>query len=159
MKMDTRVPIVLMSEMTHGIVEINLIPLPAHQDGLVMRLLDNASSALQVRDSDPELPVKTTAIQFHQRKKITGDAILLHTCVKNVAMILQAAQQTEELNALTARAQIPPKIFSNVIKLTQIIQSAKSAIARTELLVAHNNLRPVNHVPQSQIFSNVIQKH
>jgi len=63
MKMAVPEPDVLMLETTHGIVEINLIPLPAHQDGPVMKLQENALWPSQVTDSVQELPVKLTATQ------------------------------------------------------------------------------------------------
>jgi len=74
MKMDMKVPDVLTLEMTHGIVEINMILIPALQDGLVMRAQTNVLWLTQVMDSEVNQLAKLSATAI--MVSINIDAIL-----------------------------------------------------------------------------------
>jgi len=100
MKMDMRVPDVPILEMTHGTVEINMIPLPAHQDGLVMRPQTNALWPTQEMDSEVNQPVKTTAKDIH--KVIHTDATQPATSARNAKRMILDAMLIDQLHALTA---------------------------------------------------------
>jgi len=63
MRMDMREPDALMLEMTHGIVVINMILLLAHQDGLVIKPLENVLWPTQEMVLEVNQLAKTTANQ------------------------------------------------------------------------------------------------
>jgi len=158
-KMERKVLDVLMLEMTHGTVEINSIPPPAPQDGLVMNLPTNVLWPSQETDSVQELPVNNTAAtqdQIHTKTNI--DAIPLPipaTSARRVMM--KTAHQTEELLAITARTQIQLS-SSSVTELTKTTHNASHA-QRTLPLVACPKLKPVTVALHHQNSWNVIQKH
>ena len=108
-----------------------MIPLHAHQDGLVMNQLVNVLWPTLVMDLVQELHAKTIVDQSHQSKKINTDAILLTIFVKNAQrMMIRVAHQIEALSAQTAKTQILQD-FTNVIELTRTTHNANHATART----------------------------
>lgn len=164
MKMDTRVLDVLMSEMTHGIVEINMILQLVLQDGLVMKQLENVLWLTQERVSVVNQLVIITVLDTDhtqdQVDQILIDAILQleHAINVKIKQIPDVAQ-IEMCNAATVllHHQIP-HINSNVIKLMLKIQSVRNAqmINRTD--VNPNKLHAKVAI-QNKSSSNVIQKH
>lgn len=75
MRMDILEQDVLMSVTTHGTAVINMIPLLAAQDGLVMRKLENVSWPIQEMALVASLHAKTIA--NHNQDQIHIDATLL----------------------------------------------------------------------------------
>jgi len=128
MKMDMKVPDVPISEMTHSTVVINMIPPPAPQDGLVMRLQANVLWPTQVMASEVNQPVKLTAMS-HQPQDRTRhlDATLPTTSVKHVIRVMKDAPKTNQLPAQTARIQTQIQTTTNVTELIQIIQNVVHA--------------------------------
>jgi len=160
MKMDMRVPDALMLEMTHGTVEINMIPLPAHQDGLVTRPLENVLWPTQEMDSEVSQLVKTTAkdqAQDQVHTQTNTDAIPPAISAKHVRREILDAAQTDQPNAQTARTQIQPNSI-NVTELMLTIQNVRPAQRVTQPDVCQE-VKLVTVAHQSQIFSNVIQRH
>jgi hypothetical protein len=159
MKMDMRVPDVLMLEMTHGTVVINMIPLLAHQDGLVMKKLTNALWLTQVMDSEVNQPV-TNSAKFQAPIKPTDiDAILLPILAKNVRLVQTlVAIKIELLHAqLHAKMEMILLNSLNATKLTQINQNARN-VKKDNHLDVKQEVRPVNNAHQSQNYSNVIKR-
>jgi hypothetical protein len=156
-KMDMREPDVLMLEMTHGTVVINMIPLPAHQDGLVMRTLESALWPTQVTDSDQELPARTTAMldQTHHQKT-NLDAILPATNAKSATRMILDVHQIEPLNVPTARTQIQTN-FTNVTEPTLRLQNVMH-VKETKLKAANQEPVPVTAAISQQIYSSAIQR-
>jgi hypothetical protein len=156
-KMDMREPDVLMLEMTHGTVVINMIPLPAHQDGLVMRTLESALWPTQVTDSDRELPARTTAMdQSHHQKMTNLDAILPAINAKSATRMILDVHQTEPLNAPTARTQIQIN-FTNVTGPTLRLQNVMH-VKETKPKAANQEPVPVTAAISQQIYSSAIQR-
>jgi hypothetical protein len=159
MKMDMRVPDVLMLEMIHGTVEINMIPPPAPQDGHVMLNQENVLWPTQVMDLDQSPLVKTTAnhIQDHQAQEmINTDAILPTILVINVRMVILDVTQIDQLHVAIARTQIQLN-SSNVTEPTQTTQNVNPAL-KMILKVACHKVKPVTVAHQSHNFSSVIQR-
>lgn len=157
MKMDIKVLDVLILEMTHGTVEINMILLHAHQDGLAMSTLINVLWPIQEKDLVLSLLVKTTAKDQDQSLKINIDATLPATSARNAKKEILDAHQIEPLNATTAKTQIHQiKVSINATRLTQTNQLVINAL--TLHLVALQKLTLANNAIQNQNSSNVIQR-
>jgi len=154
MKMDIREPDVLISETTHSTAEINMIPPPALQDGLVMSLPTNVSWPTQVMASEVNQPVKPTAMS-HQPQDRTRhlDATLPTTSVKHVIRVMKDAPKTNQLPAQTARIQTQIQTTTNVTELIQIIQNVVHA--KKVRAAANPNKKPVKVVHQSKNSLNV----
>jgi len=138
-----------------------MIPLPAHQDGLVTKLHINALWPIQEMDLEVnQLATITAKVEAQQQTII--DAILQLESAKNVKKEIQDVAQTDLLNAQTAHLnhqlhQII-SISSNVTKLIQSNQNAKSA-QKVKQKAAKTKEQLVRHAIQSQNFSNAIQRH
>jgi len=161
MKMDMRVLDVLMLEMTHGTVVINMIPPLAHQDGLVTKLLENVLWPTQVMDSEVNQHARITADhtqdQDPAQDQTPTDVILPHIPAINVKKEIPVVIKIEMSLAATARTLIQLNSL-NVTELTQNNQNVSNAL-RIKRTDANQEVRPVTAVPQSQTFSNVTQKH
>lgn len=131
MLMDTEVPDVLISVMTHSIAVINMILENALQDGLVMLFKENASLQTQVTDSAASLSVKTTA--SHTQDQTNIDAIPQAIFVKNAKMVILDATQTEQLNVITVLIQIETRC-SNATN--QILTLQNAMLVRQMQLIA-----------------------
>jgi len=155
MKMDMREPDVLMLEMTHGIVVINMILLLAHQDGLVIKPLENVLWPTQEMVLEVNQLAKTTA---NQEVKPSIDAIPQLVSAKNVKKEILDVTPIETLPVETANPnqdQLPR--CSNATKLIQNNQHVMNA-QRIRQLGACQEVKLVIAALQSNIFSNVIQK-
>jgi hypothetical protein len=155
MKMERREPDVLMLEMTHGIVVINMILLPVHQDGLVMRELVNAlwQTQVMVLEVNQLVPISANHMAL-----ILIDAILLLVSVKNVKLEILDVIKIETLHVETVYHQFLQQVKnSSAIKLIQNNQHVISA-QRISKMVVNHTVKPVLAVIQSKNFSNVIQK-
>jgi len=134
MKMDEEVLDVLMLEMTHGIVVINMILLLALQDGHVMRPQENVLWPIQVMDSEVNQLAKITAnhiqVQAHMVETLI-DATSHHSSVKNVRKVILVAAQIEEPNAQTAKPQLI--CFSDATEQMLNNQNVKNAQRVTQL--------------------------
>jgi hypothetical protein len=87
--------------MIHGTVEINTIPLPAHQDGLVIPLLENVLWPIQEMDLEVNQLVKTSA--FHISQSLTNiDAILQPTPATNAKRVILDVIMIDQSHAVTA---------------------------------------------------------
>jgi hypothetical protein len=159
MKMERKVLDALMLEMTHGTVEINSIPPPAPQDGLVMKLPTNVLWPSQEMDLVQELPANNTAAtdQTHQEETNINVIPLPIPVISARRVMTQIAQQTEELPAITARTQIQLS-SSSVTELTKTTHNANHA-QRTLPLVACPKVKPVTVALHHQNLWNVIQRH
>jgi len=156
MKMDTKVPDVPMLEMTHGIVEINMIQQLAHQDGLATNRLENVLWPTQEMDSEVNQPAKTSANQT-QVDKLNTDATLPATNAKLAKMEILDVILTEPVLVETARMAQIQLNFSSATRLTQNNQNARCVTRRTQL-VAPKEVKPVNHAHQRKSFSNVTRR-
>ena len=137
-----------------------MIPPPAHQDGLVTRPLENVLWPTQEMDSEVSQLVKTTVKvqdQDQVQDKTNIDAIPPATSAKNVRREILDAAQTDHPHAQTARTQIQPNSLS-VTELMLTIQNVKPAQRVTQPDVCQE-VKLVTAAHQSQIFSNVIQRH
>jgi hypothetical protein len=163
MKMDIKVPDALTLEMIHGTVEINMIPLPAHQDGLVILHQENALWPIQEMDLEVNQLVKITAlhmdhIQVHP-VQILIDAILQLVYARNVKIrLIQGVAQTDLLNATIVPHNQITRVSSNAIRLTQQIQNARNAHLTLQRDVM-SNLKLAKAATHHKNYSNVIQRH
>jgi hypothetical protein len=159
MKMDTRVLNALMSEMTHGTVVINMIPLLAPQDGLAIELKESALWPTQEMDSEVNQPVKTIAKDQDHTEVTNIDATLPVTNARSAKTEILDANLIEAKPAITARmAQTQPN-FSNATRLTQNNQNVKCAQRVTQLLDVDQEVKPVNNAHHRKNFSNVMKRH
>jgi hypothetical protein len=159
MKMDMRVPSALMSEMTHGTVVINMIPLPARQDGLAIEHLTSVLWPTQEMDSEVNQPVKTTANHQDHTTKPNIDATLPVTNARNAKMEMKDVKQIEPKPAITARMAQTQLNSSNATRPTQNNQNVICAQRVTQLLVVHQEVQPVNHAHQNKNSLNVTKRH
>jgi hypothetical protein len=159
MKMDMRVLNALMSEMTHGTVVINMIPPPAHQDGLAIELLESALWPTQEMDSEVNQPVKTTANHQDHITKLNTDATLPATNARSAKKEILDANLIEAKPVITARMAQTQLNSSDATRPTQNNQNVKCAQRVTQLLVALKEVKPVNHVHQNRSFTNVMKRH
>jgi hypothetical protein len=159
MKMDTRVLNALVSEMTHGTVVINMIPLLAPQDGLAIELKESALWPTQEMDSEVNQPVKTIANHQDHTTKPHIDATLPVTNARSAKTEIPDANLIEAKPAITARMAQTQLNFSNATRLTQNNQNVKCAQRVTQLLDVDQEVKPVNHAHQSKNFSYVMKRH
>ena len=158
MKMDMRVPSALMSEMTHGTVVINMIPLPARQDGLAIEHLTSVLWPTQEMDSEVNQPVKTTVKEDHQVIP-NIDATLPVTNARNAKKEMKDVNLIEPKPAITARMAQTQLNSSNATRPTQNNQNVICAQRVTQLLVVHQEVQPVNHAHQNKNSLNVTKRH
>lgn len=165
MKMDVQVLDVLMLEMIHGIVEINMIPLPAHQDGLVIHHPENVLWLIQEMDLEVNQLVKITVLdmdhtQVQDHMMIPIDAILQLVSVRNALMpLIQDVDQIDLLNATTVNLHHQIQLINiNATKLMKLIQNVRN-VQMTNKKDAIHKLKFAKVAIQSKNFSNVIQRH
>jgi len=162
MLMERKVPDVPMLEMTHGTVEINMIPPLAHQDGLVMKHPENVLWLTQEMDLEVNQLAKITATldQTHQAQDMmtNTDAIQPAILVINVRKETLDAALIDQALVLTVKIQIHPN-FSDAIRPTQNNQNAKNAKREIQLLVACKELRPAIAAHQNKNYLNVMKRH
>jgi hypothetical protein len=155
MRMDMKVPDVLMSVMTHGIVVTNMIPLHAAQAGLVTSRLDNASWLTQETVLVASLDAKTTA--DHTQDQTHTDATPPATPAMPVSQVTLDAAQTEQLNVEAARTQIQAS-STDATKPIQIIHSANHVTTRMSLTVTQEP-RHAMLALHHQSSSHVMKRH
>lgn len=156
MRMDMREQDVLMSVMTHGTAEINMILLLAVQDGLVIPLLENVLWPIQEMDLVANLHAKIIASQFQDQIHI--DVMLQAIHVIHVNLPIQDVAQTEHQNVKTVMTQMLP----HSTDATRPIQSTHSAnhAQRTLLTQAVNQKHPFAQLASHhQNYLHVMKKH
>jgi len=159
MRMEEREPDVLMLEMIHGTVEINMIPLLAHQDGLVINMPDNALWPTQEMDLEVNQPAKTSANQTDQQEEIPIDATQLTIHAKLVKREILDVTQTEPLLVETVQMAQTQLKCSNVTKLIQNNQNARCALREIQLPAVDQEVKHANNVLQRKNFTNVMKRH
>jgi len=156
MKTDIREPDVLISETTHSTAEINMIPPPAPQDGLVMSPPTNVLWPTQEMALEVNQPVKTTArVQTHHQAR-HSDATPPTIFARHVKTVMKDALKTNQLLVQTARTQIQTQTTTSVTELTQIIQNVVHA--KKERVAANPNKKPVKAAHQRKNFMNVTSR-
>lgn len=155
-KMEPKVPDVLISVIKSGTVVINSIPLNAVQAGPVMKHRSNALLPTQVTDSEVSQAAKNTAA--HTMDHHNTDVILPATHAKNAKMVIKDAVQTEQLNVMNARIQIVQKC-SNATKLIQTIQSVIHAQQEEIKLTAMQRKQNVKAATQKISCLHVMRRH
>jgi len=152
---EPKVPSVLMSVITHGTVLINLIPLNAAQDGLVTRLLKNASQLTQETVLVASLSARTTAEESQEATHT--DATPPAISAINVRMVTLDAAQTDQLNAQTASSQIQPS-SSNATRLIKKIHNANHVTTTRIRLTVAQELRNATIALHQPSFSHVMKR-
>jgi len=150
---------VLMLEMIHGIVEINMILQPALQDGLAILQQVNVLWLIQEKDLEVDQFVTISAKDMTMVTLI--DAILLSVLAISARKVKLDVAQIETFNALIVPQfhQIQITIINtSVTKLIQKIQSVKNAQKRIQKVAKINKPLVLNAI-QNKNSLNVMKRH
>lgn len=159
MKMEKKVLDVLILEMIHGIVEINMIQQLALQDGLA--ILQQVNVLWLIQEKDLEVDQFVTISAKDMTMVILIDAILLLVLVISARKVMLDVAQIEMFNVL-----IVPQFHQNqiiiintsVTKLILKIQNVKNALKRIQKVAKINKPLVLNAI-QSKNSLNVMKRH
>jgi hypothetical protein len=159
MKMEKKVLDALILEMIHGIVEINMILLPAPQDGLAILQLVNVLWLIQEKDLEVDQFVTISAKDMIM--VINTDAIPQLVLAISVRKMILDVAQIETFNVLIVPQfhQIQITIINtSATKLIQKIQSVRNAQKRIKKVAKINKPLVLNAI-QNKNCLNVMKRH